>query len=141
MTFIEKNWGENIYTPKEEAQALQKQRQHKLKTIDNLKKAKILKATEEYTTSLILLEQCHLVVRWKRKEEVTREYDKLISETAKREATKLQINIGAKGLIWTIMIHPWQKRSYVHIRPIKETFCRYNSSIQRKSNHTSNSKR
>ena len=85
-------------TTKEEAQALNKQRQHKLKTIETLKKAKILKATDEFTRSLILLEQYHSVACCKTKEEVTREYDKLTSETAKREAMKHQINIRTKGL-------------------------------------------
>ena len=89
-----------------------------------------MKATEEYTRALILLETYHSVACWKTKEEVTREYDKLASETVKREAIKNQINIRTKGLGWTIMIHPWsKKRSYVHRRSIKGTFCRYNSSI------------
>ena len=64
-----------------------------------MKKAKILKATDEYTRALILLEQYHSVAYWKTKEEVTREYDKLTSETAKREAMKHQINIRTKGLV------------------------------------------
>ena len=97
-------------TTKEEAQALKKQRQHKLKKIETLKKAKILKATEEFTRSFILLEQYHSGACWKTKEEVTREYSKLTSETAKREAMKLQINIRTKGLGWTIMIHAWSKK-------------------------------
>ena len=96
-------------TTKEEAQALKKQRQHKLKTIATLNKVKYLKATEEYTRALILLETYHSVACWKTKEEVTRGYDKLTSETAKREAIKHQINIRTKGLGWTGMIHPWSK--------------------------------
>ena len=54
-------------TTKEEAQALKKQRQHKLKTIATFKKARNLKATEEYIKALILIETYHSVACWKKK--------------------------------------------------------------------------
>ena len=73
-----------------------------------------MKATDEFTRSFILLEQYHSVACWKTKEEVTREYAKLTSETAKREAMKLQINIRTKGLGWEIMIHPWSKKGRMY---------------------------
>ena len=73
-----------------------------------------MKATEEFTRSFILLEQYHSGACWKTKEEVTREYTKLTSETAKREAMKLQINIRTKGLGWEIMIHPWSKKGRMY---------------------------
>ena len=51
-------------TIKEEAQVLEKQSQHKLKTIATLKKEKCLKATDEFTKALILLETYHSVAWW-----------------------------------------------------------------------------
>ena len=66
--------------------------------IATLRKVKILKATEEYTKVIILLETYYSVACWKTEEKVTREYDQLTSETAKREAMKHQINIRTKGL-------------------------------------------
>ena len=73
-----------------------------------------MKAIDEFTRVLILLETYYSIACLKTKGEVTREYNKLTSETAKREAMKHQINIRTKGLGWTIMIHPWSKKGVMY---------------------------
>ena len=99
---------------RDETEALKKQSQCKLDKKNALKKANILKATEEYAKALVLLEAYHSPACWKSVTEVETEYEKLTSETAKREAIKLQINIRVKGLGWKQMHHPWSKLSHTY---------------------------
>ena len=96
-----------------ESDALKKQRNFKLKKMASLKAKKILKATDEYTKALIYIETYHSSACWKTEQRVRTEYNKLKSESAKKEAMKTQINIRTIGFGWTDMHHAWSKGGIV----------------------------
>ena len=78
-----------------------------------LKAKKILKAIDEYTKALIYIETYHSLACWKTEQQVRTEYNNLKSETAKKEAMKIQINIRTIGFGWTGMHHTWSKGGIV----------------------------
>ena len=97
-----------------ESEEMKKQREYKLKKKEEMLKKKILKATDEYTRALLLIESYHLAAGWKSVEDVDREYNMLSSESSKREAVKEQIRMRTDGFGWKKMHHAWSRDGTVY---------------------------
>ncbi len=95
---------------KKENEALRKQREHKRRKKELLLEKKILQASEDYTKALILIETYHSEAGWRSVEKIEHEYKNLKSETAKKEAMKLQIRIRVEGFGWKHLHHAWSTK-------------------------------
>ena len=96
---------------KAEGVALDRQRAAKRKKQDLLNKKKLVACQQEYANALTYIEMYHsnTGVCWKSPSQARREFIKLTSESARRDAVKEQIRLRVIGFGWKDLHHAWSK--------------------------------
>ena len=100
---------------KSELKALERQREEKQRKQETLRRKKLLAAQSEYADALMYIEMFHSPACWRTARDIMRNFNKLRSETAQREAMKEQIRIRVIGLGWKDLHHAWSKNGIAYL--------------------------
>ena len=94
---------------KSEREALDRQREAKRLKMELIRKRKLEAVKAEYANALTYIDMFHSPACWKTAADVRREFSKLESESARKEAVKEQIRIRVIGFGWTDVKTAWSK--------------------------------